>query len=143
MLFDIIYLYKVGRGKICCRWDRGTSEFRFASHNSTQQGSRTVFEGGIYKKRAVPSSGTALFFLKRRLPTLPLLRSTIGVIGLNFSVRDGKRWNPNAITTLMSFLSTYVRNKELALCRTFVFRPAYISILLPKLSFRAISTARL
>ena len=25
--------------------------------------------------------------------------STIGVIGLNFSVRNGKRWNPNAITT--------------------------------------------
>ena len=38
--------------------------------------------------------------LKRRLPTLPLLRSTIGVIGLNFSVRNGKRWNPNAIVTL-------------------------------------------
>ena len=27
------------------------------------------------------------------------LRSTIGVIGLNFSVRNGKRWNPGAITT--------------------------------------------
>jgi len=25
--------------------------------------------------------------------------STIGVRGLNFSVRDGKRWNPAAITT--------------------------------------------
>ncbi len=25
--------------------------------------------------------------------------STIGAIGLNFSVRNGKRWNPNAITT--------------------------------------------
>ena len=30
------------------------------------------------------------------------LRSTIGVTGLNFSVRDGKRWDPGAITTLMS-----------------------------------------
>ena len=30
---------------------------------------------------------------KRRLPTLPLLRSTIGVTELNFSVRNGKRWN--------------------------------------------------
>ena len=37
--------------------------------------------------------------LKRRLPTLPLLRSTIGVTRLNFSVRNGKRWNPRAITT--------------------------------------------
>jgi len=27
------------------------------------------------------------------------LRSTIGVVGLNFSVRNGKRWNPNAIVT--------------------------------------------
>ena len=38
---------------------------------------------------------------KRRLPTLPLLRSTIGVTGLNFSVRNGKRWNPGAIVTLI------------------------------------------
>ena len=27
------------------------------------------------------------------------LRSTIGVIGLNCSVRNGKRWNPDAIAT--------------------------------------------
>ena len=33
------------------------------------------------------------------------LRSTIGVTGLNFSVRDGKRWDPGAITTLMSCFS--------------------------------------
>ena len=26
-------------------------------------------------------------------------RSTIGVVGLNFSVRNGKRWNPDAIAT--------------------------------------------
>jgi hypothetical protein len=25
--------------------------------------------------------------------------STIGAIGLNFSVRNGKRWNPDAIVT--------------------------------------------
>ena len=42
---------------------------------------------------------TPALFLKWRLPTLPLLRSTIGTIGLNFSVRNGKRWNPNVITT--------------------------------------------
>ena len=28
-------------------------------------------------------------------------RSTIGVVRLNFSVRNGKRWIPHAITTLM------------------------------------------
>ena len=27
------------------------------------------------------------------------MRSTIGAVGLNFSVRNGKRWNPDAITT--------------------------------------------
>ena len=38
--------------------------------------------------------------LKRRLPTLPRDdRSTIGVSELNFSVRNGKRWNLTAITT--------------------------------------------
>ena len=38
--------------------------------------------------------------LKRRLPTLPRAnRSTIGVSELNFSVRNGKRWNLTAITT--------------------------------------------
>ena len=35
---------------------------------------------------------------KRRRPTLPLVRSTIGADGLNFSVRNGKRWNPDAMT---------------------------------------------
>ena len=34
------------------------------------------------------------------------LRSTIGVTGLNFSVRNGKRWIPGAITTLISLQSS-------------------------------------
>ena len=29
------------------------------------------------------------------------LRSTIGAAGLNFSVRDGKRWNPGAMAASM------------------------------------------
>ena len=29
------------------------------------------------------------------------LRSTIGVVRFNFSVRDGKRWSPDAIATLI------------------------------------------
>ena len=32
-------------------------------------------------------------------------RSTIGVAGFNFSVRNGKRWNPRAITTLIFFVT--------------------------------------
>ena len=39
-----------------------------------------------------------LFIERRRRPTLPHC-STIGASGLNFSVRNGKRWNPTAITT--------------------------------------------
>ena len=55
----------------------------------------------IPKKGANLSTGS--FHLRRRLPTLPLLRSTIGVTRLNFSVRNGKRWIPRAIATLISF----------------------------------------
>ena len=29
-------------------------------------------------------------------------RSTIGAVGLNFSVRNGKRWDPDAVTTAIS-----------------------------------------
>ena len=39
------------------------------------------------------------------------LCSTIGAVGLNFSVRDGKRWDPNAINRL---------NKGPIMCRTFL-----------------------
>ncbi len=48
-------------------------------------------------------------FHKRRRPTLPQC-STIGAIGLNFSVRKGKRWNPYAITT-KSFFTPTIREK--------------------------------
>ena len=49
---------------------------------------------------------------KRRQPTLPLQktaatysptsRSTIGASGLNFSVRDGKRWDTGAMAAIMT-----------------------------------------
>ena len=51
--------------------------------------------------RLIPFICLEFLTLKRRLSTLPLLRSTIDVVGLNFSVRNGKRWIPNAITTLI------------------------------------------
>ena len=41
-------------------------------------------------------------------PTLPLLRSTIGATRLNFSVRNGKRWIPCAIITMINLLTIYV-----------------------------------
>ena len=56
--------------------------------------------------------------LKRRLSTLPLLRSTIDVVGLNFSVRNGKRWIPNAITTLISFV-LYVKTFDWTTAKSF------------------------
>ena len=42
----------------------------------------------------------------RQRPTLPgrLQPSTIGVLRLNFCVRNGNRWNPQAITTAMGEL---------------------------------------
>ena len=51
----------------------------------------------IYKKtlQAMCSQG-----LRKKAATYsPTIRSTIGDDGLNFSVRNGKRWNPVAITT--------------------------------------------
>ena len=53
-------------------------------------------EMGIHEKAGLHKESG----LKRRLPTLPREnRSTIGVSELNFSVRNGKRWNLTAITT--------------------------------------------
>ena len=52
--------------------------------------------------------------VKRRLPTLPLVRSTIGVAKLNFSVRNGKRWNPNAITTLIPLRCLHAGQSNIA-----------------------------
>ena len=37
---------------------------------------------------------------------LSRLRSTIGAVGLNFSVRNGKRWNTNAIATIIADIWT-------------------------------------
>ena len=50
----------------------------------------------------------SLLLEKRRLPTLPRVCSTIGADGLNFSVRNGKRWNPDTITTwiMVTYLDT-------------------------------------
>ena len=53
----------------------------------------------VYIPKKGANLSTDSFHLRRRLPTLPLLRSTIGVTGLNFSVRNGKRWNPGAVVT--------------------------------------------
>ncbi len=58
------------------------------------------FEQEVYKhKKPVAQIEQRVSSKKGRRPTLPLLRSTIGAAGLNFSVRNGKRWDPCAIAT--------------------------------------------
>ena len=62
-----------------------------------------LFWGGGGKRRRAAEIG----FCRSRLGGGYLLshfRSTIGVGGLNFSVRNGKRWDPHAITTLVRFV---------------------------------------
>ena len=55
----------------------------------------------IPKKDSLRIALEGVLLISWRLPTLPRVCSTIGVTGLNFSVRNGKRWNPGAITTRM------------------------------------------
>ena len=56
----------------------------------------------MFKIKALLSIKTTGLKIKWQRPTLPLLRSTIGTTRLNFSVRNGKRWNPCVIATLKS-----------------------------------------
>ena len=67
---------------------------------------RQIMKSSVEQKKEVPlrrnflQSGTQS---KRAAATYsPAIRSTIGADGLNFSVRNGKRWNPDTITTIMS-----------------------------------------
>ena len=58
----------------------------------------------LYTPKSVPSSYDRrrdAHFEKDGGDLLSRLRSTIGAAGLNFSVRNGKRWNTNAIATRM------------------------------------------
>ena len=100
-----------------CTGSRQTTEYRellpalLRPPNPVSEGDR---RDGPLRERASPSVVEAIsgscggqkkvrsydLTLKRRLPTLPREnRSTIGVSELNFSVRNGKRWNLTAITT--------------------------------------------
>ncbi len=56
--------------------------------------------GGIKQRRpdVCPGAGGGGYLLSH-------FRSIIGVVRFNFSVRDGKRWIPYAITTLIRFLT--------------------------------------
>ena len=43
-------------------------------------------------------------------------RSIIGVARFNFSVRNGKRWSPCAIATLVSFCCPAISGPDLPVC---------------------------
>ena len=58
-------------------------------------------------QKSLPKFPSEGFWLKEAITYSPTLyRSTIGASGLNFSVRDGKRWNPAAIVTWISCVIT-------------------------------------
>ena len=61
-----------------------------------------IMQGAPWKKTRSPSLAFAMEGLseKKAATYSPALRcSTIGAPGLNFSVRDGKRWNTGAKAT--------------------------------------------
>ena len=75
-------------------WERGMEEEKRAKNE--------------HKKIEDNPSGCYTLYCPRSLYKVaatysPTLRSTIGAVRLNFSVRDGKRWNPDAITTWITF----------------------------------------
>ena len=74
----------------------------------------TLYYTRIYTKRVLPlprpcsGIGGRGEPLKEAATYSPALRcSTIGAGGLNFSVRDGKRWNPAAIAAWYSLIRTW------------------------------------
>ena len=69
----------------------------------------------VYKKRVSQTftlQETLSVKEQRRLPTLPRVCSTIGAGGLNCSVRNGKRWDPATIATLMTIMTNHNNKHE-------------------------------
>ena len=66
----------------------------------------------VYIPKKGANLSTDSFHLRRRLPTLPLLRSTIGVTRLNFCVRDENRWDLLAIATAMVYSAFCIKAKQ-------------------------------
>ena len=71
-----------------------------SKENITRNGSCAASQRGKEESLLAIAAGGFLTWIKKRAATYsPARRSTIGVDGLNFSVRNGKRWNPVAIAT--------------------------------------------
>ena len=91
ILFLLVWLYE----RVMYYWGRGGVrgvELCFCESGCAVRGYIKKHRPGNFRCRGDLSGGCLLSHL----------RSTIGVTGLNFSVRDGKRWIPGAITTLIS-----------------------------------------
>ena len=75
----------------------------------TAQAGRPPFLNGHTKKESLHGYNRRRTLLTKKAATYSpaFHRSTIGASGLNFSVRNGKRWNPAAMTTLFSLSIPY------------------------------------
>ena len=79
---------------------RGKREKREKRRVSIRKREKREKRGKRKKERGFPASLQGTPSLKKAATYSPALRcSTIGAPGLNFSVRDGKRWNTGAKAT--------------------------------------------
>ena len=88
------------------------------------------------KKKKTPENFFSEVFPDKTAPTYSptLYRSTIGVSELNFSVRNGKRWNLTAKTTLISYI--VISHKQ------YQEPYAILSLLLPTYNSKSTPTGR-
>ena len=75
-----------------------SSRHRLVEGHSPEGQEPAAFSALMQKRKPRGTCDAAGLLLRRRLP-ISHLRSTIGVTKLNFSVRNGKRWNLRAIVT--------------------------------------------
>ena len=101
----------------------------------------------VYKQKIPGALTTPGILIKTATTYSPTVCSTIGVTKLNFSVRNGKRWNLRAIVTWISFYVFMTHKKQtLDSQAKGMYHPSSYpreSILRDKESERAISNARL
>ena len=71
-------------------WKQGGGE----NDGEVYKNKKSLMNGWIHQALLVEGGGYLLSHF----------RSTIGVAGFNFSVRNGKRWSPRAMATLVFFL---------------------------------------
>ena len=67
-----------------------------------------ICQSGLSTKKGDPSHSWNGSPWQNGSDLLSHLGSTIGAVGLNFSVRNGKRWNPDAIATWISLSSFFI-----------------------------------